>query len=426
MKKTFSSLALLIFLIVAPAFAQKTGLEHLPDFQSQWTAADLAPLREIIGEAHWVGLGESIHTTEGFSQAKFRIVRYMVEEMGFRALAFESGTGWRDASKASQYVETCQGSVNNALDGLAMTWRGQSVADLLQWLCSYNQKHPADPVKFFSFDIQFQSEKDLTAIESGLKTVAPKSSKALMTGLSTCFGYGMDELTYKETLKTKGATTSDEDAQKCNAGLDRLDNFIALHINGTKRRAWKWLRVASVGVRGFENLVYQKGRDQPRDLAMATQIDYIHELLAPRAKTIIWAHSTHLSQNGSAIQGASCLPNLTPWDGSPTMGEVFTRKHGSDYLPIALTGYEISAFDYSQPNPWPIAHLPLPAGPNSIELKLHDIGAQNWILDLNGDFLVQDQAYTVQDTGCQDAMIPSKQFRALISLEKVEAMQTPR
>ncbi len=51
---------------------------------------DLAPLAGIIKKAEIVGMGESVHTVGDYYRAKFRIFKYLVEELGFRALGFES------------------------------------------------------------------------------------------------------------------------------------------------------------------------------------------------------------------------------------------------------------------------------------------------------------------------------------------------
>jgi len=53
--------------------------------------ADLHVLKEIIGEARIVGIGESVHATHEFSSLQHRIIEFLVIEMGFTAVAVESG-----------------------------------------------------------------------------------------------------------------------------------------------------------------------------------------------------------------------------------------------------------------------------------------------------------------------------------------------
>jgi erythromycin esterase len=52
---------------------------------------DLEPLREIIGGARVVSLGENSHLITEFKQMRQRILRFLVERCGFTVLAFEYG-----------------------------------------------------------------------------------------------------------------------------------------------------------------------------------------------------------------------------------------------------------------------------------------------------------------------------------------------
>jgi hypothetical protein len=77
---------------------------------------DLGRLGDIVGDASWVALGESVHTSGGLYRAKVDAFYYLVEEQGFRAFGFESP--WYDARSAQRYVETCEGTPETAIKGL--------------------------------------------------------------------------------------------------------------------------------------------------------------------------------------------------------------------------------------------------------------------------------------------------------------------
>ena len=51
---------------------------------------DLAPLREMIGEARVVALGEATHGTSEFFTLKHRIVQFLAEEMDFTVFSIEA------------------------------------------------------------------------------------------------------------------------------------------------------------------------------------------------------------------------------------------------------------------------------------------------------------------------------------------------
>ncbi|NYH78515.1 erythromycin esterase-like protein [Actinopolyspora biskrensis] len=53
--------------------------------------ADLEVLREVVGRARVVFLGESAHFTAEFNRIRDRVLRFLVRRMGFSALVLESG-----------------------------------------------------------------------------------------------------------------------------------------------------------------------------------------------------------------------------------------------------------------------------------------------------------------------------------------------
>lgn len=52
---------------------------------------DLEPLRALIGDARVVGIGESAHNVREYQQVRHRLIRFLVERMGFSAIGLESG-----------------------------------------------------------------------------------------------------------------------------------------------------------------------------------------------------------------------------------------------------------------------------------------------------------------------------------------------
>src|SRR5262245_16373273 len=65
---------------------------------------DLAPLRELIGNARVVGLGEATHGTREFFQLKHRLFEFLVSELGFTLFLIEAGFG--ESLAVNRYVLT--------------------------------------------------------------------------------------------------------------------------------------------------------------------------------------------------------------------------------------------------------------------------------------------------------------------------------
>lgn len=128
------------------------GVYPLWGLEPTLPTADLEPFGEIFGSASVVALGENVHTSGGFSQVKVRLIRYLIEEHGYRVVAFE--TPRTDAEGANTYVQTCQGTPKEALEHIFGVWANEATAGLMQWMCTWNQEHPSDPLLFLGFDVQ--------------------------------------------------------------------------------------------------------------------------------------------------------------------------------------------------------------------------------------------------------------------------------
>src|SRR5438067_13934466 len=82
---------------------------------------DLEPLREIVGDATVVALGSSTRTAHEPAVVSHRILRFLVEHLGFRSVLVEG-----DAAKSAEldgYVRTGQGDPRELLADARSFWR---------------------------------------------------------------------------------------------------------------------------------------------------------------------------------------------------------------------------------------------------------------------------------------------------------------
>src|SRR4029079_4473961 len=64
---------------------------------------DYRPLFDLIGDAHFVLIGDASHGTDEFYRESARITRHLIEEKGFDAVAVEAD--WPDAYRVNRYVQ---------------------------------------------------------------------------------------------------------------------------------------------------------------------------------------------------------------------------------------------------------------------------------------------------------------------------------
>ncbi len=340
---------------IAPGLYRLRGTDPaLPD-------DDLEPLLALVGDAQVAGLGESIHTSGGYSELKHRVFKYLVEHMGFRVFGFE--TSWSPAISVDEYVQTCQGSPELALRGVFGVWRSEETVELVRWMCEWNQEHPDDRVHFFGFDAQ-QPEADSQALVRFLTRIGLQLSDPLVRDVFASCVFTTLVLAYPE-----------DEFEACTGALDRLDGYFDDHeaeiIATTSAEELELARIHLVGFRSWQGESYYLGwwdtrAIESRDAAMAEIFLRLSALWYPGHKSVIWAHNYHIQR---ASQSSA---------GTRTMGSFLDDRLGAAYVVLGLIGYDV-AID------WPQVGCGGPTafhGPASAEQVLHDLGEPYLFLDL--------------------------------------------
>lgn len=114
---------------------------------------DLEWLRDAVGDARLVALGEATHGTHEFFAMKLRLLQFLVEELGFTDFAMEAS--WAEANLVNRFVHTGEGDPHALLKGLGFwTWNTQEVLDLILWIREHNKDAgPERAVSFVGFDV---------------------------------------------------------------------------------------------------------------------------------------------------------------------------------------------------------------------------------------------------------------------------------
>lgn len=110
-----------------------TALDHLDPYAP---LDDLEPLRDIVGSARVVAIGENSHYIREFALLRHRVLRFLVERCGFTVYAFESGFSEGFAVDAWMRGEGSPDDVG-ALAETSIpcgTARLSEVRDALRWL----------------------------------------------------------------------------------------------------------------------------------------------------------------------------------------------------------------------------------------------------------------------------------------------------
>ena len=101
-------------------------------------------LFDLVGDAHFVLIGEASHGTSEFYTARARMTRRLIEEQGFCAVAAEAD--WPDAYRVNRHVRGHgqDATAEEALRGFerfpAWMWRNTAVLDFAGWLRDHNDR----------------------------------------------------------------------------------------------------------------------------------------------------------------------------------------------------------------------------------------------------------------------------------------------
>lgn len=132
---------------------------------------DLLPLVGSVGDATVVALGVSSRECHELAAVQHRVLRLLVEEVGFRSLGLEED--WTKGVQLDEYVCTGAGDPR----ALLLDSRFSATEEMLaavHWMRSWNEQHPDDPVRVFGSDVTGVRALAYDAVIDYLRRTAPE------------------------------------------------------------------------------------------------------------------------------------------------------------------------------------------------------------------------------------------------------------
>jgi erythromycin esterase-like protein len=397
------------------------GLWPLVGISESLPVSDLNVFDDIATTSKIVALGESVHTSGGYYQAKFRLIKYLVETKGYRLIGME--TPWIQALKASEYVSSCTGSPQEASKSLFKIFQDVAVAKMLEWACNFNSAHPQDKVGFIGFDIQESQNGRLLKQFIGTEHLDP--SGTTQAQLDRCVGVAYpnddDFLRSQEgaDLQSGKRIVGDKDNELCLQGIQKAETILSVlpetddHLN---------LMAAAMAMTAYQGAMYGMSRQDysayynARDDGVMKLLQLRFRTLSADTKAILWAHNGHI-QYGEippAEQTGNAGATATSY-----MGQRLREIFGDRYSPIMLTGYHVK-FNM----PWaPTMDYPEYPTPGALENRLHAYHEPVLFLDLRSPFLSHSKPAVFRDG---NTFVPLDRYRALLFLDETLGMNFAR
>jgi erythromycin esterase-like protein/predicted phosphoribosyltransferase len=354
---------------------------------SDGTPSDAA-LFDLVGDAHYVLIGEASHGTHEFYAARAQITRRLIEEKGFCAVAAEAD--WPDAYRVNRFVRGRGGdaTAEEALRGFerfpTWMWRNTVVVDFAGWLREHNDRVGGGDERakagFYGLDL-YSLYRSIHEVITYLERVDPAAAQRARQRYA-CFDHasGGDGQEYGFSAAFGGGETCERevveqlvDLQRHALDYARRDGlvaddelFYAEQNAKTVRDSAEYYRSMFAGRVSSWNL---------RDRHMADTLDALAGHLTRQrgrpARIVVWAHNSHVGDARATELGSQ---------GELTIGQLVRERHPGDCRLIGFstyTGTVTAADDWDRPAQRKVVR---PALPDSVEELLHETGEKEFLL----------------------------------------------
>ncbi|MFI6925394.1 erythromycin esterase family protein [Nonomuraea spiralis] len=338
--------------MIREAFARP--LRHLDP-----EAADLEDartVRDLVGDARVVAVGEGAHNVPEFYRLKDRLFRILVRELGFTAFVMESG--FAEGLAVDAWVHGGPGQVEAvARDGITYRFgECEPMRRQLDWMRRRNSGEPAK-VSFYGMDLPGSSTSPGPAVRACLARMPARPGDEELLRLSDLGGRTEAAVRY-------AAMPADARARLLAGLRDLAGRAFPLGDPVLRRCAASLLAFAEEG----EEAVPPDG-PYPRERFMAETVAWV---LEREERIVVSAHNSHVRR--------------TPFHGRPTLGGLLAPSLGAGLVVIGSTyghGPEVR-FTQRSPRPYDcdVSLVTRTLPPNCVETPLDRLGPPVTVVDL--------------------------------------------
>ncbi len=333
---------------------------------------DLKPLKNMIGSAQYVGLGENTHGSSEIFTMKFRLVKYLVTEMGFTNFGMEED--WGNGLKLNEYIQTGKG---NPREFLKLLYPTDEIIAMIEWMKDYN----ADPInkkkiQFIGLDLKTMDQSVFNKVTDYVKQHRPDIRAEVEENykeLSSYTGSIQEYMQLAPEIKEKYKANAEKVVQLLNdeneqANTERVSSELI------------WVKETANAIEKFTTMLLPN--DYPSIVKLHDQYLADHAMWAQETfggKTMVWAHNIHIAKG---IIDEKLYPNVA--------GQFLKERVDNNYVSIGSTTTEGKFTLYSEYNPstgGKIATDTIPQDVNSFNYILGKVPYNLFLLDnrhLNG------------------------------------------
>ncbi len=324
---------------------------------------DLGALRNVVGRATVVGLGESSHGSREQFRVKHRMVRFLVEHMGFRTVGLEHD--FAHGVLLDRYVTTGEGDPRQLVEGMGFPfWICEEILDLVQWMRSYNLTHD-EKVRFLGTDVIALRKLSFDEVTGYVRRVAPDRLSEVESLLEPLEPKRPDHTSWYRNLPVEKRLEMIDNARRVSRVVHQLPET-------APKLEREYAEQHARTIFSWHEAFFDDTFRPPREVFIADTIGWWQRITG--TKVAYWAASAHSTK----------APSVTyrhpggGWTGT-TAGGYLHQRLGPCYVSIGLVFHEgaISS-DFERPAPHRISAPP----PGFLDTTLGKARHADYLLDL--------------------------------------------
>jgi erythromycin esterase len=349
---------------------------------------DLRPLKEILSNVKYVGLGETTHGTHEFFKIKHRLIEFLVKELGFTVFTIEAS--YTGCENINDYILYGRGNAKGAIASQGFWyWDTEEFLSIIEWLRSYNQTVSEEKkVRFLGFDVQ---KNNTSGTFDRLYGFLQKADPKLAVEKNSLFN------SLRDLEKNRNSYPDPESYRREFFNLlafmrMRSGHYINLTSQADYEQAMRWATI----IAQYVDFNFMSASDPRRierdwrDFYMADNFYTFVQQFPPGTKMILWAHNSHISKNERARVNRGVRP----------FGSYIKAAYGDAYYAMGFSfgkgGFRANKID-EKGNGTGVQPLTVgPANENTLDALLGAAGEQ-FIINFRNDNLPESvQAFVAK------------------------------
>lgn len=329
---------------------------------------DMMPLKDMIGNANYVGLGEASHGSSEIFTMKFRLVKFLVTEMGFTNFGIEED--WGNGLQLNEYIHTGKG---NPREFLKLLYPADEIVAMVEWMKDYNadQAHEKK-IQFIGLDLKTMEQDVFTKVVDYVKLHHPE----ILSEVEESY----KELSAAAVSLQEYMKLTPEKKKKFNANAAKvvklLENKTGQLKNGIAASELVWVKGTAKVIENYTAMMIPS--DYAQIVTLHDQYLADHAEWAQQAfggKTMLWGHNIHVAKG---VIDKEMYPKVA--------GQFLKERFGDQYVAIGTTTTKGKFTAFSEGK---LATDTIQQDENSSNYKFGEVPYEMFMLDVRS---LKDQA----------------------------------